>query len=106
MDAALINASLDHRTLVLPAQTKLVEAGRPMTMLPALHEAATSIAVFGNRTDNWTLSVGDLTTRTLYFQDNLGDRPVRTVPHQAQMLSKWLAMNVSNGVGIQEHPAT
>ena len=64
-----------------------------MTMLPALHEAATTIAVFGNRTDHWTLYVGDLTTRTLYFQDNLGDRPEWTMPHQAQTLSEWLAIN-------------
>ena len=70
-----------------------------MTMLPALHEAATSTAVFSNRTDHWTLYVGDLNAppRTLFFQDNLGDRPDRTLPHQAQMLSEWLTMNVSNG---------
>ena len=68
---ALINASADHSTLVLPAQTiQLVEAGRPMTIAPALHEAATSIAVFGNRGDHWTLCMGDITTRILYFQDN------------------------------------
>ena len=94
---------------MLPAQTiQLVEAGRPMAMLPALHEAATSIAVFGNRTGYWTLYVGDLNTRTLYFQDNLGDRAERTMPHQAQMLSDWLSINVSNGEGwnVRLTPAT
>ena len=39
-----INASPDHATLVLPAQTKsLLAAGRPMAILPALYHAATSI---------------------------------------------------------------
>ena len=41
--------------------------------------------------------MGDLNTCTLFFQDNLGDRPERTLPQQAQMLNEWLAMNVSNG---------
>ena len=64
----LINALPDHSTLVLPAQTiSLLAAERPMTILPALRDAASSIAVFGNMGEHWTLYIGDISTRTLYF---------------------------------------
>ena len=104
--AALINALPDHATLVLPAQAiRLLEAGRPMTLLPALRNAATSMAVFGNRGEHWSLYIGDLLTLTLYFHDNLGDRPGRKVPTQASMLSEWLALNASDGEEWTAYPS-
>ena len=46
----LINASPDHSTLLLPLVLFLM-AGRPMTILLALRDAATSVAVLGSHQD-------------------------------------------------------
>ena len=88
MVAGLINSAPNHSLLVMPAQMAyLLQQGRPMTIAPALREHATSIAFFGNAGRHWTLYVANVQTRTLFFQDNMGDRAGRLgQPPQARVL--------------------